>query len=189
MERRNVRVHCSAEVHRLSFDGHGFLAETKDGRTFKADRVIVAAGGKASPQCGSNGSGFDLVKSLGHRALSHFPGSGATQFARAVLGRGGRCSFQRGRRCCLPGEGSEGRIGRNSTDRLRRVRHSHFGSQPDGGGMSSRQTRHVFGTAPSFRIARPKAFWKRCKTGCPPVPTRQLSALCWAWSTANSSRL
>lgn len=73
MERRNVRVHCGAEVHRLSLDGHGFLAETKDGRTFKADRVIVAAGGKASPQCGSNGSGFDLVKSLGHRLCPTFP--------------------------------------------------------------------------------------------------------------------
>jgi predicted Rossmann fold flavoprotein len=73
MERRNVRVHCGAEVHRLSLDGHGFLVETKDGRTFKADRVIVAAGGKASPQCGSNGSGFDLVKSLGHRLCPTFP--------------------------------------------------------------------------------------------------------------------
>lgn len=73
MERRNVHVHCGAEVHRLAFDGHGCLAETKDGRTFKADRVIVAAGGKASPQCGSNGSGFDLVKSLGHRLCPPFP--------------------------------------------------------------------------------------------------------------------
>ncbi|MBK8574175.1 MAG: aminoacetone oxidase family FAD-binding enzyme [Elusimicrobia bacterium] len=73
MERRNVRVHCGAEVHRLSFDGHVFLAETKDRQTFKADRVIVAAGGKASPQLGSNGSGFDLMKILGHRVTPTFP--------------------------------------------------------------------------------------------------------------------
>lgn len=73
MERRNVRVYCGAEVQRLSLDGHAFKAETKDGRMFKADRVIVAAGGKASPQCGSNGSGFDLIKALGHRVTPTFP--------------------------------------------------------------------------------------------------------------------
>jgi predicted Rossmann fold flavoprotein len=73
MERRNVRVYCGAEVHGLSFDGHVFTAETKDGRTFKAGRVIVAAGGKASPQWGSNGSGFDLMKNLGHTLCAPFP--------------------------------------------------------------------------------------------------------------------
>ncbi|MBL0059403.1 MAG: aminoacetone oxidase family FAD-binding enzyme [Elusimicrobia bacterium] len=73
MERRNVRVHGGAEVHRLAFDGHAFRAETKDGRMFAAARVIVAAGGKASPQLGSNGSGFELVKALGHRVLPTFP--------------------------------------------------------------------------------------------------------------------
>jgi predicted Rossmann fold flavoprotein len=73
MERRNVRVYSSAEVHRLSLDGHAFKAESKDGRIFKADRVIVAAGGKASPQSGSNGSGFDLIKALGHRVTPTFP--------------------------------------------------------------------------------------------------------------------
>ncbi len=73
MDRRNVRVLSGAEVSRLTRHGHAFKAETKDGRTFPADRVIVAAGGKASPQLGSNGSGFDLMKFLGHPLRPPFP--------------------------------------------------------------------------------------------------------------------
>lgn len=73
MERRNVRVHCGADVHRLTRAGGAFKAETKDGRAFAADRVIVAAGGKAGPQWGSDGSGLELVKALGHRVTPLFP--------------------------------------------------------------------------------------------------------------------
>ncbi|MBL8024636.1 MAG: aminoacetone oxidase family FAD-binding enzyme [Elusimicrobia bacterium] len=73
MERRNVQVHCGAEVRRLSSDEKTFKAETKDGRSFLADRVIVAAGGKAYPQLGSDGSGFDLLAALGHRVIPPFP--------------------------------------------------------------------------------------------------------------------
>lgn len=73
LERRNVRVHCGAEVQRLSTHGRGFQADTKDGRTYKADRVVIAAGGQAGPQYGSNGSGFDLIKALGHKVTPTFP--------------------------------------------------------------------------------------------------------------------
>lgn len=73
LDRRNIAVHCGADVHRLSSEGPSFKVETKDGRFFKADRVILAAGGMASPQAGSNGSGFDLLKALGHRVLVPFP--------------------------------------------------------------------------------------------------------------------
>jgi predicted Rossmann fold flavoprotein len=73
LDRRNIVVHCGADVQRLSSAGPSFKVETKDGKVFKADRVILAAGGMASPQAGSNGSGFDLLKALGHRVLAPFP--------------------------------------------------------------------------------------------------------------------
>lgn len=38
----------------------------KDGRSVRADAVIVAAGGKAAPSLGSDGSGLDLMRSLGY---------------------------------------------------------------------------------------------------------------------------
>jgi predicted flavoprotein YhiN len=37
------------------------------------DRVILACGGKAAPKTGSDGSGYDLAESLGHRIIPVFP--------------------------------------------------------------------------------------------------------------------
>jgi len=73
MERRGVQVHGGAEVSQLIPKERGFTVATKDGRAFKADRVIVATGGLASPQLGSNGSGFSLLEGLGHRVSPLFP--------------------------------------------------------------------------------------------------------------------
>ena len=41
--------------------------------TSTADRVILATGGKASPQLGSDGSGYDLARALGHEIADPFP--------------------------------------------------------------------------------------------------------------------
>ena len=41
--------------------------------TADADRVILATGGKASPQFGSDGMGYDLAKSFGHEIIEPFP--------------------------------------------------------------------------------------------------------------------
>lgn len=73
MDRRNIQVHCGVEVHRLVLENRAFKVETKDGRVFAGDRVVVAAGGKAAPEMGTNGSGFDLLKALGHHITPLFP--------------------------------------------------------------------------------------------------------------------
>ncbi len=41
--------------------------------TYFADQVILAAGGCASPNLGSDGSGYQLAKSLGHRIIKPLP--------------------------------------------------------------------------------------------------------------------
>jgi hypothetical protein len=38
-----------------------------------ADRIILAAGGRSVPKTGSDGSGYDLVRSLGHTVTKTFP--------------------------------------------------------------------------------------------------------------------
>lgn len=73
MDRRHVQVHCGAEVRRLVLENRVFKVETKDGRVFTGDRVVVAAGGKAAPDMGTNGSGFDLLQALGHHITPLFP--------------------------------------------------------------------------------------------------------------------
>lgn len=38
-----------------------------------ADRVILSTGGKASPQLGSDGKGYEMAKSFGHKIIEPFP--------------------------------------------------------------------------------------------------------------------
>ena len=54
----------------------GFDLES-GGRTFFADKVIVAAGGMAMPQSGSDGKGYGLLKALDHKKTRTFPGISA----------------------------------------------------------------------------------------------------------------
>ena len=39
----------------------------------KVTEIILAAGGKASPGLGSNGSGYKLSENLGHKIIEPFP--------------------------------------------------------------------------------------------------------------------
>ena len=50
----------------------GFQIETGSEK-IQADRIILAAGGKASSKLGSDGSGYTLVKSLGHSVVPVVP--------------------------------------------------------------------------------------------------------------------
>jgi hypothetical protein len=76
--RREV-VHCGVEVI-TGFDvksvaktKNGFKITSKDGKTVNCTKLIMAAGGCASPALGSDGSGFELMKSLGHKVSSLQP--------------------------------------------------------------------------------------------------------------------
>lgn len=43
-----------------------FVVVSEDGKKVKCDKVILATGSKAAPKTGSDGSGYDLAKKLGH---------------------------------------------------------------------------------------------------------------------------
>lgn len=57
---------CDTDIRSVSHTCKGFKIASYNGKTFYSDRVIVACGGKAAPDLGSNGSGFELLKGLGH---------------------------------------------------------------------------------------------------------------------------
>lgn len=61
-----VVTKCDTDIRSVEKDGERFRITPYDGKPFYADRVIIAAGGKASPDLGSNGSGYDILKRLGH---------------------------------------------------------------------------------------------------------------------------
>lgn len=62
-----VAVRTKSEVKRVSKNKNGFIVETYSGEKEFFDKVIVASGGKAAPDLGSNGSGYDILKSFGHK--------------------------------------------------------------------------------------------------------------------------
>jgi len=69
---RGVETRCEAEVTRL-VPQHGGWDVDIPGETLPCDAVVLASGGRASPQLGSNGSGYELVRPLGHRLIPPFP--------------------------------------------------------------------------------------------------------------------
>ncbi|NLW40684.1 MAG: NAD(P)/FAD-dependent oxidoreductase [Tissierellia bacterium] len=51
-----------------------FKLMLEDGRQIYGDRVIIATGGKAAPNTGSDGNGYKLAERLGHSIVDIFPG-------------------------------------------------------------------------------------------------------------------
>lgn len=74
MECRRLRVSILTDTKCMEIipRSKGFLLKT-NGKTLQADAVIVAAGSKAAPATGSDGSGYTLAKALGHHLIPVLP--------------------------------------------------------------------------------------------------------------------
>lgn len=71
LERLKIEVFCNQEVQNIEL-GKNIKVQTAT-QTFYGNRLILAAGGKASPDLGSNGSGYDLARKLGHQLTEIYP--------------------------------------------------------------------------------------------------------------------
>ena len=65
-ERLGIKIETEFYVKRIEKDGFKFKIHSEDRKKIEADRVILAAGGQSYPELGSNGSGFELAKEMGH---------------------------------------------------------------------------------------------------------------------------
>lgn len=97
-DRRGVKLITDFEVKSVRPRSGGFVIQGKR-ETLSCDKLIIATGGKASPVLGSNGSGYEILSSLGHHTTKLYPGlvpmkcelsqmkglRGIRVFARAVL--------------------------------------------------------------------------------------------------------
>ena len=72
LERLGVETCCDAEVARLAPQRGGWEVSLR-GEALRCAAVVLASGGRAAPQLGSNGSGYALVLPLGHRLIAPFP--------------------------------------------------------------------------------------------------------------------
>ena len=70
MEKNNVKVITKANVKKINIENKKVTGVTfeKDGlnKTFKADKVILATGGKSYSATGSTGDGYKIAEDLGH---------------------------------------------------------------------------------------------------------------------------
>ena len=68
-----VRTCCDSKVLAVSKEKNGRFAVKTENQTYKADFVILAAGSMAAKTTGSDGSGYELAKSLGHKIKKPLP--------------------------------------------------------------------------------------------------------------------
>lgn len=68
-----IRVEYDFKVSSvLPKEKHGFLVKSERASK-ECDRVILTCGGKASPKTGSDGSGYEIARKLGHRIAEVLP--------------------------------------------------------------------------------------------------------------------
>ena len=73
LKRLNIEVITEAIAFKIIKKRNEFEVYLEDGRSFIADKVIIATGGKAMPKTGSDGSGYERAKMLGHKIIPVFP--------------------------------------------------------------------------------------------------------------------
>ena len=72
-ERLGIRIETEFYVRKIEKEGFKFKIYSEERKKIEAGRVIIAAGGQSYPELGSNGSGFELAKELGHSVTKLSP--------------------------------------------------------------------------------------------------------------------
>lgn len=73
LARQGVALHTECKIAKIRPEKHGFSLFSEQGGPSYYDAVILACGGCAAPNTGSDGNGFSLAKSLGHRIIPPAP--------------------------------------------------------------------------------------------------------------------
>jgi len=69
----NVEILCGMRVEKLLVENQRIKGVQANGEEFRADKVILATGGKSYPATGSNGDGYELARVLGHSIVRARP--------------------------------------------------------------------------------------------------------------------
>ncbi len=73
VEALGIEVSCASGVGKISGREGNFTLELAGGGQVRAHRVVIATGGRAAPNLGSDGSGYGLARQLGHNVAEPFP--------------------------------------------------------------------------------------------------------------------
>lgn len=72
LEHLGVRTVCRCPVTKAAKEGETFILSSGQGR-FRGDALILAAGSRAAPATGSDGSGYRLAQGFGHQLVTPLP--------------------------------------------------------------------------------------------------------------------
>lgn len=70
---RSIPVYYGSKVKDIHRNKSSFRIYTQNGEQFECEKLILCTGGKSAPVTGSDGSGFDIAKSLGHSVIAPIP--------------------------------------------------------------------------------------------------------------------
>lgn len=74
LQKRQVQIKYDFQVVTIKVTDKGYLLQNRTGQWLLGEKIIVATGGQASPQLGSDGSGYQLLTALGHSITPTVPG-------------------------------------------------------------------------------------------------------------------
>lgn len=69
---KGVKIFVGENVTKIYKNNNKFVIETEN-NTYNADKVILATGSKAYPKTGSDGSGYFIASSFGHKITNIYP--------------------------------------------------------------------------------------------------------------------
>ncbi len=73
LRKLSVEIETGFETESIRSGGSAVTIASRDGRLIKSRAAILAAGGRSYPALGSDGSGYRLARSLGHRIVPPVP--------------------------------------------------------------------------------------------------------------------
>ena len=73
LKRLEVNIMLDAQIFSVKKEGSRFRINIKDEEILDADRVVFATGGRAAPKTGSDGSGYRILRKLGHSITPLYP--------------------------------------------------------------------------------------------------------------------
>lgn len=73
MDSLGIAEICDFNCVDVKSDNNCFCIKSDKGQTLKSKRVIVCAGGKSSPKCGTDGNAYKLLNEFGHKTSSLYP--------------------------------------------------------------------------------------------------------------------
>lgn len=73
LEDRGIPVYTNEKVKKIISKGNSFEIITNSDTKYSCEKIILASGGKSLPSTGSDGSGYELSKMLGHSIVAPLP--------------------------------------------------------------------------------------------------------------------